>query len=198
MESFVVRPMTWPGLRIFSRNPLVRASDRIEASVLAVAWLLVVVATACAGVLGTAVYDAKAQTFREQAQTRHAIVATAVADSEPAVSRERTAFTVQAQWRLNGTDHADLLGWHNSVKAGEPLQIWVDDNGTRVEQPGPVERAAVDALLAAVVGWLIVVAAVAQVVVLVRAHATRMQNAQWERDIRCLIDDDGGRTNRSQ
>ena len=198
MESFVVRPMTWPGLRIFSRNPLVRGSDRIEASVLAVAWLLVVVATACAGVLGTAVYDAKAQTFREQAQTRHAIVATAVADSEPAVSHERTAFTVQAHWRLNGTDHADLLSWHNSVKSGEPLQIWVDGNGTRVEQPGPVERAAVDALFAAVVGWLIVVAAVTQVVVLVRAHATRMQNAQWERDIRCLIDDDGGRTNRSQ
>jgi hypothetical protein len=198
MESFVVRPMTWPGLRLFSRNPLVRASDRIESAIIAFALLFVVVATACAGVVGTAVYDAKAQTFREQAQTRHAVVATAVADSEPAVSPKTNAATVQARWRLNGTDHADLLGWHNSVKAGEPLKIWVDDNGKQVDQPGPVERAAVDALSAAVVGWLIVVAAAAQVVVLVRAHATRMRNAQWERDIRCLIDDDGGRTNRSQ
>jgi hypothetical protein len=198
MESFVVRPMTWPGLRLFSRNPLVRASDRIESAIIAFALLFVVVATACAGVVGTAVYDAKAQTFREQAQTRHAVVATAVADSEPAVSPKTNAATVQARWRLNGTDHADLLGWHNSVKAGEPLKIWVDDNGKQVDQPGPVERAAVDAVSAAVVGWLIVVAAAAQVVVLVRAHATRMRNAQWERDIRCLIDDDGGRTNRSQ
>jgi hypothetical protein len=198
MESFVVQPTTWPGVRLFSRNPLVRVSDRIEAAVLAFALLFVIIATACAGVFGTAVYDAKAQTYREQAQTRHAVVATAVADSETAVSPETAAFRVQAQWRLNGIDHADLLGWNKSVKAGEQLQIWVDDHGKRVEQPSPVERAAVDALAAAAVGWLIVVAAAAQVVVVVRAHAIRMRDAQWERDIRCLVDEDGGRTNRPQ
>jgi hypothetical protein len=198
MESFVVRPMTWPGLRLFSRNPLVRACDRIESAVFAFVLLFVIIATACAGVFGTAIYDARAQTYREQAQTRHAVVATAVADSELAVSPETTAFTVQARWRSSGIDHTELLGWNSSVKAGEPLTIWVDDHGNRVEQPSPVERAAVDALLAAAVGWLIVVAAAAQVVVVVRAHAVRMRDAQWERDIRCLVDDDGGRTNRQQ
>jgi hypothetical protein len=198
MESFVVRPMTWPGLRLFSRNPLVRASDRIESAVIAFVLLFVIIATACAGVLGTAVYDAKAQTYREQAQTRHAVVATAVADSESAVSPETTAFTVQARWRLSDVDHAELLGWNNSVKAGEPLSIWVDDHGDRVEQPSPVERAAVDALSAAAIGWLIVAAAAAQVVLVVRAHTIRMRDAQWERDIRCLVDEDGGRTNRPQ
>jgi hypothetical protein len=198
MQSFVIRPMTWAALRLFSRNPLVRTSDRIETAVVTLAVILVAIGTACAGVLGTIIHDNQTQKYLEQARTRHAVVATAVDDSEPAVSHETTAFTVQAQWRLNGTDHADLLGWKNSVKAGDPLQIWVDDNGKRVEQPSPVERAAVDALSAAVVGWLIVVAAAAQVVMLVRAHATRMRNAQWERDIRCLIDDDGGRTNHSK
>ena len=198
MESFVVRPMAWPCLRLFSRNPLIRASDRIESAVVAFGLLFVIVATACAGVFGTAVYDAKAQTYREQAQTRHAVIATAVADSEPAVSPETTAFMVQARWRLIGIDHVELLGWNNSVKAGEPLPIWIDDQGSRVEQPSPVERAAVDALSAAAVGWLIVVAAAAQVVVVVRAHAIRMRDAQWERDIRCLVDEDGGRTNRPQ
>jgi hypothetical protein len=198
MESFVVRPMTWPGLRLFSRNPLVRASDRIESAVIAFVLLFVIIATACAGVLGTAVYDAKAQTYREQAQTRHAVVATAVADSESAVSPETTAFTVQARWRLSDVDHAELLGWNNSVKAGEPLSIWVDDHGDRVEQPSPVERAALDALSAAAIGWLIVAAAAAQVVLVVRAHTIRMRDAQWERDIRCLVDEDGGRTNRPQ
>ena len=198
MESFVIRPMTWPGLRLFSRNPLVRASDRIESAVIAFALSLVVIATAGAGIFGTAVYDAKTRAYSEQTQTRHAVVAMAVEDSEPAVSPETTAFTVQARWRLNGVDHADLLGWNSDVKAGALLTIWVDDHGKRVEQPSPVERAAVDALSAAVVGWLIVVAAAVQVVMVVRAHASRMRDAQWERDIRCLIDDDGGRTNRSQ
>jgi hypothetical protein len=198
MESYVVRPMTWPGLRLFSRNPLVRASDRIETAAIAFVLLFVIIATACAGVFGTAVYDAKAQTYREQAQTRHAVVATAVTDSELAVSPETTAFTVQARWRLSGIDHDELLGWNNSVKAGDQLQIWVDDRGDRVEQPSPVERAAVDALSVAAVGWLIVVAAAAQVVLVVRAHTIRMRDAQWERDIRCLADEDGGRTNRPQ
>ncbi len=33
MQSFVIRPMTWPVLRVFSRNPLIRASDPIETAV---------------------------------------------------------------------------------------------------------------------------------------------------------------------
>jgi hypothetical protein len=198
MHSFVIRPMTWPVLRLFSRNPLIRTSDRIEAAVVTLAVLLVVIAAACAGVLGTIIHDTETQNYLQQAETRHAVVATAVDDSKLAVSPETTASTVSARWQVNGTDHADVLGWDYAVKAGEPLPIWVDAKGNRVDRPTPVERAAVDALSAAVVGWLIVVLAAAQVVCAVRAHANRMRDAQWERDIRCLVDDDGGRTNHSQ
>lgn len=198
MQSFVIRPMTWPVFRLFSRNPLVRTSDRIETAVGTLAVVVVVIATAFAGVFGTLIHDSQAQKYLHQAQTRHVVVATAVDDSESGAAPETTAFTVQARWRYNGIDYTDLLGWANFVKAGEPLTIWVDDSGKQVEPPSPVERATMDALSAAVVGWLIVVAAAAQVVAAVRAHATRMRNAQWERDIRCLTDDDGGRTNRSQ
>jgi hypothetical protein len=198
MQSFAIRPMTWPVLRLFSRNPLIRTSDRIETAVVTLVVLLVVITTACAGVMGTIIHDNQTQKYLQQAQTRHAVMATAVEDSETAASPETTAFTVRARWRLNGIDHADMLGWDQNVKAGAPLPIWVDDQGKRVERPSPVERAAVDALLAAVVGWLIVILAAAQVVSAVRAHATRMRDAQWERDIRCLVDGDGGRTNHSQ
>jgi hypothetical protein len=198
MKSFVIRPMTWPILQLFSRNPLIRTSDRIETAVVTLAVLLVVIAAACAGALGTVIHDTEAQNYRQQAQTRHAVVATAVDDSKPAVSSETTASTVYARWQVNGIDHADVLGSDYAVKAGEPLQIWVDTDGNRVNRPTPVERAAADALSAAIVGWLIVVLAAAQVVWAVRAHASRMRDAQWERDIRCLVDDDGGRTNRSQ
>jgi len=198
MHSFVIRPMTWPVLRLFSRNPLVRTSDRIETAVATLAVVVIVTATAFAGVFGTIIHDNQAQKYLQQTQTRHAVVATAVDDSESAVAPNTVAFTVNARWRYNGINHTDLIGWNNTVKAGDSLRIWVDDQGARAERPSPVERAAVDALTAAVVGWLIVVAAAAQVVAAVRAHATRMRDAQWERDIRCLTDDDGGRTNRSQ
>jgi hypothetical protein len=198
MESFVIRPMTWPVLRLFSRNPLMRTSDRIEAALVTLAGLLVVIAAACAGVLGTMIHDTEAQNYLEQAQTRHALVARAVDDSKPAASSETTASRVYARWQANGIDHADILGWDYAVKAGDPLQIWVDADGNRVDRPTPVERAAADALTAAIVGWFIVVLAAAQVVCAVRAHANRMRDAQWEREIRYLVDDDGGRTNRSR
>jgi hypothetical protein len=198
MESFVIRPMTWPVLRLFSRNPLMRTSDRIEAAVATLAGLLVVVAAACAGVIGTMIHDTETQNYLEQARTRHALVANAVDDSKPAASPGTTVSTVLARWQVNGVDHADSLGWGYTVKAGDPLQIWVDDDGNRVDQPTPIARAAMDALTAAVVGWSIVALAAAQVVATVRAHIHRMRDAQWEREIRSLVEDNGGRTNSSQ
>jgi hypothetical protein len=198
MESFVIRPTTWPVLRLFSRNPLMRTSDRIEAAAAALAGLLIVIAAACAGVIGTMIHDTETQNYLEQARTRHAVVAKAVDDSKPAASPETTASTVHAQWQVNGVDHADVLGWDYAVKAGEPLQIWFDSDGNRVDQPTPIARADMDALSVAIVGWLIVALAAARVVATVRAHVNRMRDAQWEREIRSLVADNGGRTNSSQ
>jgi hypothetical protein len=198
MESFVIRPMTWPVLRLFSRNPLMRTSDRIEAAVATLAGLLIVIAAACAGVIGTMIHDTETQNYLQQARTRHALVANAVDDSKPAASTETTASTVHARWQVNGVDHADVLGWDYAVKAGEPLEIWVDGDGNRVDQPTPIARADMDAFTVAVVGWSIVALAAAQVVATVRAHVNRMRDAQWEREIRSLAEDGGGRTSSSQ
>ncbi len=193
MQSFVIRPMTWPVLRLFSRNPLIRMSDRIETGVVALAVLVVVVAAAGAGAMGTVIHDGQAQKYREQMHTRHVVVASAVDDSQPTVSPETTPFTVQARWKANGVDHSDLLGWNRAVKAGDALKIWVDDHGDPVTAPRPVERAVIDAVSAALIGWLITILAVAEVVGAVRAH---LRHEQWDRDIRSLVD--GGFTNRQQ
>ena len=198
METFVIRPTTWPVLRLFSRNPLIRTSDRLEGAAVALAVILVIFAAACAGIAGTIIHDTETQKFLEQAQTRHTLVASAVADSKPEGSAGATASTVHAQWRLNGINHTGVLGWDYAVKAGESLPIWVDADGNRVDRPTPIERATADAFSAAVVGWLIVVLAIGQVVAAVRAHAIRMRDAQWEKDIRSLVDEGNGRTNHSQ
>jgi len=50
----------------------------------------------------------------------------------------------------------------------------------------------------AVVGWLVVALAVAEVMAAMHAYLKRMRDAQWEREIRSLVEDDGGRTNHSQ
>src|ERR1700744_3535076 len=132
MQSFAVRPTTWPVLRVLSRNPLVRTSDRVEAALLPVATLLVVIAAVCAGVLGTIVHDVMTHKYLDEAQTRFAVVATAVGDSTSGVLPEPTASKVYVRWQANGIDHTDLLTWDHAVKAGEPLQIWVDADGNQV------------------------------------------------------------------
>jgi hypothetical protein len=198
MENFLIRPMTWPVLRFFSRSPLMRTTDRVEAAVAALAVLLVLIAAACAGVIGTMIHDTETQNYREQARTRHVLVARAVDDSKSAGSAETTASSVHARWHVDGVGHTGVLATQYAVKAGGSLQIWVDDDGNRVDQPTPIARAAMDALSVAVVGWLVVALAVAQVVAAVRAHLKRMRDAQWEQEIRSLIEDNGGRTNHSQ
>ena len=70
MESFVIRPMTWPVLRLFSRNPLMRTSDRIEAAAAALAGLLIVIAAACAGVIGTMIHRHPVTACRGMARWR--------------------------------------------------------------------------------------------------------------------------------
>lgn len=194
MQSFVIRPMTWPVLRLFSRNPLIRLSDRIETAVVALAVLFVVVAAGGAGVMGTVIHDKQAQKYREQAQTRHTVVAWAVDDSQPTVSPETTPFIVHARWKVNGVDHLELLGWNRAAKAGDALEIWVDNYGRAVTAPRPIGRAVVDAVAAAFIGWVIAILAAAEVVGALCAHLRRIRDDQWDRDIRSLVD--GGFTNR--
>ena len=67
------------------RNPLVRNSDRIELLIVALGVLVALVATACAGALGTAVYDARSSVYLAEAQTRHTVIATAIEESTTAL-----------------------------------------------------------------------------------------------------------------
>jgi hypothetical protein len=195
MESFVIRRRTWAVLRLFSHDPLVRTSDRIEAAVVTLAALVVVIAAACAGALGTMVHDARAQMYIEQAKTRHPVVAIAVEDSKKTITPEAapgtTGSRVYARWQANGTDHAGVIRWDEDVKAGDRLQIWVDADGNRVNQPSPASRAITDAVSVAIVAWLSVVLAVTGVVNAVRAHTSATRDAQWEREIRCLLGGEG-------
>ena len=198
MESNAIRPKPLPLVRLFSRDPLVRASSRMAAAFVALVVSVAVVAAACAAVLGTLVYRAETQNYREQMQTRHEVVAIAVDDGQKAVTPETTAYTVNARWEANGINHAGAIGSDDAVKAGDRLQIWVDADGNPVARPTPPELAGPEAVLAAVAAWFIMVLAATPVLALVRGNARDMREAQWDRDIRRLVEDGGGRTNTPQ
>ncbi len=174
----------WWILRACSRNPLVRAIDRLELLVIAVGFAVALVAAAYAGALGTAVYDARSRVYIAQAQTTHAVTGTATEDGTATAANA-------ARWQ-------GRTGWHRdrSVNTGDPLTIWVDGSGDRVDAPAPISQAGVDAVGVAYVAWQSVALAAAGLICWGRSRLDRRRDSAWERDIRCLIDDDGGRTNR--
>ena len=198
MDSFAIRPTTWSVLRIFSRNPLIRRSDRIDALIVPLAFLLVIVAAACAGVLGTLAHDVESRRCSEEARTRHSVTATAVEDSVPGSLPGPAVSKVRVRWRAIGADHIDTLTWDQAVKAGTPLSIWIDENGDKVEPPTPPALAGANAVLAAAVAWWIVFLIAALAAEAARARTTRLRDAQWDRELRLLLDGEDGRTNHSQ
>ena len=173
----------WWILRACTRNPLVRAIDRLELLNVALGFVVALVAAACAGALGTAVYDARSRVYIAEAQTRHTVTGTATEDS--------TATAVNARRRVH-------TGWHQdrTLKTGDPLTIWVDRDGNPVEAPVPTSRAGVEAVGVALAAWETVTIVVAGWVWWTHSRLDRRRDAAWERDIQSLIDDDGGRTNR--
>ena len=67
MLAFTLDPRRWWIARPLSRNPLLRAADRLEALIILVVivgWLLVVPVT---GAVGTAIYDGRHRLYAEEA-----------------------------------------------------------------------------------------------------------------------------------
>lgn len=106
METFTLRVPWWPTLRLFSRNPLLRAVDRVEAVfVLAAVVVSLLGALFAAAAVSTAVHDARSHLYAQQAQTRHAVSATGTdadaAAAQPAPPHE--VIIVPAQRPISGT-----------------------------------------------------------------------------------------------
>lgn len=185
----------WRVLRACGRNPLVRGIDRVELSIVALGILVALVSVAYAGALGTAVHDARSRVYIAQAQTRHTLTATATKDSTIVSGvDDSTATRVNARWQVDGTEHSRSFNWDQPVKTGDPLTIWVDRNGDRVDAPAPTSQAGADAVGVAYAAWQTVALAAAGLVSWGRSRLDRRRDSVWERDIRCLIRDGSGRT----
>jgi hypothetical protein len=153
IDTFTVRLPRWPVLlRLAGRDPLVRTIDRIEALVLVLAVTASLLAAPIAAAVGTAVYDASRQIYAEQANTRHTVAAT-VTGVPQQISRTGTT-TVPARWSAAGAEHTGTVKAQSTAKAGDTLQIWIDDTGAQVTAPAPTSRAAVEAAMGAVVIWM--------------------------------------------
>jgi multisubunit Na+/H+ antiporter MnhG subunit len=194
MDTFFSGPGRGRFTRLFGRNPLVRRSDRIEALMLILGIALVLVTAPIAGAVGTAVYSSRAAVYEQQVRTRHTVAATVLADSTSTVRPYTVSFDVRARWQDRGVQHETVLGWDRPAKAGERLSIWVNDRGDYTGPPARPERAVSDAIVVGALLWLSVITMVAAAIGLARFRLDRRRHAQWDRGLRGLVGDDGGRT----
>jgi hypothetical protein len=156
MSTSIERAPGWWILRACSRNPLVRAIDRLELVIIALALVAVLVAASCAGALGTAVFDARSHVYIAQAQTRHTVTGTLPTtwvdrDGNPvgapaptsragveavgvALAAWQTVTILVAGWAWWTHSHLDRrrdAGWERDIES------LIDDDGGRTNrQPG--------------------------------------------------------------
>jgi hypothetical protein len=195
MDTFTLSLGRWPWvIRAMGRNPLVRFSDRVEAVLLVLVFGAAVLLIPIAGAVGTAVYEARAQVYAEEAQTRHAVPATAIEDSIFIVQRYAQSFRVQARWHAGGVEHFGAVELSREAKAGDRLDVWVDGRGNQVSPPAPTSRSGIDAMFAGAGAWLIAMTGIAGSSAFVCAQLTRRRYRGWDREWAALVSDGGGRT----
>lgn len=193
VESFVIGLGGVRGARLFSRNPLVRVSDRIEDLAVVLAMALMVLATPVVAAVGTAVHDAQAHRYAEQAATRQLVQATAQDDTTVVVRRNQSSYVVLARWRAAGSNHLGVVPWPSPAQSGATSDIWVDAAGVSTTAPTDVRQAVADAVEVATLLWCSIAAAAAGLVWAVRWRLDRVRHAAWDREFTSVADGPGGR-----
>ena len=180
-------------IRALGRNPLVRATDRIEAIVAVLAILLALISVPIAGAIGTSVHEARTRIYAEEAQGRH--IVTAVATGNSVATPNTGAFAVRVKWSVAVGDHVATLIRNEPVRAGAPLDIWVNKAGANVSPPSTPSSVGIEAVAVAVVSWLAIAGVAAGIAYGIRWSLNRRRYAQWQREISAWADGNGGRTN---
>lgn len=192
MQTFTFGFGVW-ARRLAARNPLVRATDRLESVVVLAVAVLSILTVPVAGAVGTAEYDRLVQAFETQQLTLHEVDATAVQDSRDAPQPYQKRYLTELRWSFAGTVHADEIRTHR-MSAGDRVTIWVDDAGARAGRPAVREDATVGAVSAALGVWTVVTGAGLAVWMAVRMRLIRARFAAWDRELDDLADN-GGRAN---
>ena len=196
METFTFGwKRTW-WTRVAGRNRLVRPVVRIEALVSALAVFSMIMMAPVAAAIGTSVHEVRSQFYAGQADTRHQVTATAVGDAAVVTTPSAVKFIVPARWDAAGRRHEERIEWSDMAKAGENLAIWVDDRGERVDPPAPPSRADAEAIGAAAVVWLGFSCITGAGLTVLHRYFDRRRYADWDRQMRAEVGDDGDRRGR--
>lgn len=192
MQSFTLTVGSWIR-RLNGRNPLVRASDRIEVAAALLVLMVALLAAPVSGSVGTLYYDNLKDRAAADRLIQHEVAATATDDSYVAPQPYEEPFLTPIQWQLGATVHTDEVRT-DRMKAGEQLNVWIDSEGKRTKNPLSDQDAATEAVVSAFGLWFAAVGVAAAAWTIVRLRLNRRRYADWDRELDDLVDN-GGRTN---
>jgi hypothetical protein len=164
-----------------ARNPLVRASDRIEAAALLVVHIAVIFAIPVACAVGTSVYDSRIHTFAAERITIQQIETTATRESSVTRLPYDSSNLTPLRWVFAGTPHTAVVDTPAYMKVGDRTTIWVNEAGERPHQPLTDNDAAFAAVTAAASLWIAMAAAGAAAWALLRLRLNHARYAAWDR-----------------
>ncbi|WP_009472548.1 hypothetical protein [Rhodococcus sp. JVH1] len=181
--------LRWWRLAPWSRNPLMRGTDRVDSVVAAVLITVVLIVVPFAAAFGTVTYTGLAERSHAELQTRHAQSAVLVEDPRPVVVADAhsrspdTQDRATAQWTapdgtLRSTDVETAPGTHR----GDTVTVWVDTNGNVVAEPRSGMQNAAIAVSAALSVWAGAAVGALLLYSGVRWISGRSRMRQWDRE----------------
>ncbi len=194
MQMFTLSFGSW--LRCLrGRNPLVRVSDRIEATAALLLITAALLAAPIAGAMGTAAHDTLARQYATDRAARQQVTATVTEDSTLAPRAYEEPFLTSVRWEFASAVHTAEVRTHH-MRAGEHVSIWIDTRGDRTTKPLTDENAATEAVVTGFGLWFAAVGVVTAIWAVLRLRLNRSRSAAWDRELDDLADN-GGRANRN-
>ncbi|KAF0961130.1 Rv1733c family protein [Rhodococcus sp. T7] len=173
----------------WSRNALMRPSDRLESVIVIVVVAVVLLLLPVAAAFGTATYTRLRDQARVEGATRSEVSAVLVEDAVRVYNEDAVRGTggpdvgqARVHWSVGGIGHTHMIDADSEAKAGDAVSIWVDANGNLSAAPMTGGESAVAAVIGAIAVWATSI--IAGVLFLLGVHwsASRHRLAQWNRE----------------
>jgi hypothetical protein len=183
-------------LRALGFNPLIRATDRLEALVVLGVLACALLAAPAASQAGDQLYQSGVRTAAAQAQHRHAVHATVVEGTTGLPTDFDGPPDMRVQWSQGAQVRTEQVVSPGTVKSGDSVTVWLNDTGKVVAAPLTIDDAKINAAAATVMVWVVLVVCSALLALVIRLVLDRVRYRAWERELHLLAHNDDGWANR--
>jgi hypothetical protein len=198
MATMIASPIRWWTLRALGRAPLARRADRAEAWAVLAGLIILMAAVYPAMAVGQLGYTTRSHANATEVATRHSVDAVAVGNgkSDPAMSDAMpTTFTVHVRWFAQNTTRDAETKLDRPVKAGDHVQIWLNERGNVTTAPLTDDDVHAVAIGTAALVWLAAAVVVGAAFAMLRGALDRSRSRDWDRGLHELVGHGGGSAN---